>query len=60
MASDVELYEQRNSLLRTPTVMTIGGQYPQGRTMVVRDVFSFGFIFYTDKRSPKWEHIKKR
>ena len=54
----IDLYKQRNSPLRTPTVMTMGGTYPQGRTMVLREVFSFGLIFFTDKRSPKWIQIK--
>ena len=48
------LYRQTDNPLRYPTVLSKSTAYPQGRTMVLRDVFPTSLVFFTDRRSPKW------
>ena len=49
--------KRRGSPLRTPTVGTLGAQFPKQRTMVLRGFEDFNLVFFTDKRSDKCKEV---
>ena len=54
-------YSTRGSLLRTPSVATLGEVYPSQRTMVLRSLEDtpYRLVFFTDRRSTKCLDIQR-